>query len=309
MKKLLAVLMVLAVCFAFGATQNLLTFKVVDEPFSSVVKLIEDKAKVEIIVLNPIEGKVSLEANKATINEVLDSLTRQVSARWEEGYLITTKKCEAPKKLGGPFISLQIKEGTSVSDAFKALEEASNVKILVNPDVKGKMPSLSFKNQKLERIIDKLCSSLGVYWQKVYIISKPQGVFDWEKFLSGQGQTTTGQQGQQTPGQRFREQYERFLQLSPEERVNLMSNLFDRLFSLSPDQRDRIIQRVAVFLSNAVSGFLSLPPERQAQIARFAMPILEAGAAAYNRLPADKRQLLKPWVDAFAPLEGYRLPR
>jgi hypothetical protein len=58
-----------------------------------------------------------------------------------------------------------------------------------------------------------------------------------------------------------------------------------------------------------VSGFLSLPPERQREVARFAMPILEAGAAAYNRLPEDKRQLLKPWVDAFAPLEGYRLPR
>jgi len=309
MKKLSAVLMALAVCLALGATQNLLTFKVVDEPFSSVVKMIEERAKVEIIVLNPIESKVSLEANKATINEVLDALTRQVSARWEEGYLITTKKCEAPKKLGGPFVSLKINEGTSASDVFKALEEASKVKILVNPDVKGKMPSLSFKNQKLERIIDKLCSSLDAYWQRVYIISKPQGVFDWEKFLSEQGQTTTGEQGQQTPGQRFGEQYQRFLQLSPDERVNVMSNLFDRLFSLSPDQRDRIIQGVAVFLSNAVSNFLSLPPDRQREVARFAMPILEAGAAAYNRLPEDKRQLLKPWADAFAPLEGYRPPR
>jgi hypothetical protein len=312
MKKPLAVLLALAVCIALGASQNLLTLKVVDEPFSSVVKMIEEQAKVEIVVLNPIEGKVSLEANKATINEVLDALTRQVSARWEEGYLITTKKCETPKKLGGPIVSLQIKEGTPASDVFKSLEEASKVKILVNPDVKGTVPSLNFKNQKLERILNRLCSSLGVYWQKVYIISKPQGVFDWEKFLSGLNQAEqgqTGEQGQQTPGQRFWDQYQRFLQLSPEERVNLMSNLFDRLFSLSPDQRDRIIQGVAVFLSNAVSGFLSLPPERQSEVARFAMPILEAGAAAYNRLPADKRQLLKPWVDAFAPLEGYRLPR
>jgi hypothetical protein len=307
MKKLSVVLIAITVVFALAATTDLLTFKVVDEPFNSVVRLIEEKAKVEIIVLNPIEGKVSLEANKATLPEVLDSLTRQVSAKWEEGYLITTKKSVRKANLGGTIVSLSIKEGTSAEEAFKALEKASGVKILVNPDVKGKLGALSFKNQKLERIIDKLCTLLKVYWQKVYIISKPQGFFDWESFLSEQA--TTGEEGQRAPGQRLRENYERFLQLSPEERINLMSNLLDRLFSLPADQRDRIIQGVAVFLSNAVSGFLSLPPERQAEVARFARPILEAGAAAYFRLPPDKRQLLQPWVDAFAPLEGYRPPR
>ena len=307
MKKPFLIWMALTVALALAATSNLLTFKVIDEPFNQVVRLIEEKAKVKIIVLNPIESKVSLEANKATLFEVLDSLTRQVSAKWEEGYLITTTKSARKAKIEGPIVSLSIKEGTSVEEAFEALEKASGVKILVNPDVKGKFRALSFKNQKLERIIDKLCTSLKLYWRKVYIISKPRGFFDWESFLPEQ--ETTIEQGQQRPGQRLRENYERFLQLSPEERINLMSSLFDRLFSLPPDQRDRIIQGVAVFLSNAVSGFLSLPPERQAEVARFAEPILRAGAAAYFRLPPDKRQVLQSWVDAFAPLEGYRPPR
>ncbi|MGC8842373.1 MAG: hypothetical protein ACP5QS_00360, partial [bacterium] len=175
--------------------------------------------------------------------------------------------------------------------------------------VMGKLGAMNFKNTRLERVIDKLCSSLGVSWQKVYIISKPQGILEWEKILGQEAQGKAGGQEQGSPGQRFRENYERFLQMSPEERVNLMANLFDRLFSLPADQRDRIIQNVAVFLSNAVNNFLSLPPERQAEVARFAEPIIRAGVAAYLRLPPEKQQLLKPWADAFAPLENYRPPR
>lgn len=287
----------------------LLTLKITDEPFSSAVKMIEEKAGVNIVVLSPIDKKVSLEANKATLPDVLNVLTSQVSANWEEGYLITTQK---PKKLqqaiAGPFVSISFASGTTLADAFKALEKESKVRILVNPDVKGTTKAVSFKNQKLERIIDKLCSSAGVYWEKVYIITKPiiSVNVDFSQLFGGQGQE---ENAQSTGQQRFMENYQRFLQMSPEDRVNLMSNIFDRILSLSPDQRDQIIQRVAVFLSNAVNAFLSLPPDRQSQIASFAEPIIMAGAAAYFRLPPDKRQFFKPWEDAFAPLQNYRLPR
>lgn len=285
----------------------LLTLKIVDEPFRSAVEMIEKKAGVEIIVISPIENKVSLEANKATLTDVLNALTSQVSAHWEEGYLISGKQTRKPGVLKGPIVSISFAKGTPLSEAFKALEKESKTRILVNPEVKGETKAMSFKNERLERIIDKLCSSAGVYWEKVYIISKPVifSNLDLSQLFGGEGTGAT----QSTNQRGFMENYQRFLQMSPEERVNLMSNIFDRLFTLPADQRDRIIQDVAIFLSNAVNAFLSMPPERQARIASFAEPILRAGAQAYFRLPSDKRRLLQPWVDAFAPLEGYQPPR
>ncbi len=290
------------------AASPLLTFKVIDEPFHSAVKMIEEKAGVKILVLSPIEKRVSLEANKAALSEVLNALTSQVSARWEEGYLVSTQKTKKPRVLGGPLVSISFDKGTPLSDALQALEKESKIRILVNPNVKGTTNALSFKNQRIERIIDRLCSSAGVYWEKVYIITKPTislNLDDFSQVFGGEGEEVSPASGPQ----RFMENYQRFLQLSPEERVNLMSNLFDRLFSLPPEQRDGIIQNVAVFLSNAVNAFLSLPPERQSQVASFAEPIISAGVRAYFRLPEDKRRLLQPWVDAFAPLEGYSPPR
>lgn len=285
----------------------LLTFKITDEPFNSAVKLIGEKAGVKILVLSPIENKVSLEANKATLTQVLNAITSQVSAIWEEGYLITTQKTKRASVFGGPLVTISFTSGTSLSDAFKALEKESKIKILVNPDIQGTIQSFTFKNQKLERIIDRLCSSAGVYWEKVYIITKPiiSINIDFSQLFGG---LEGGETSQATGQQRFMENYQRFLQMSPEERVNLMSDIFNRIISLPPDQRDRIIQGVAVFLSNAVNAFLSLPPDRQSSVASFAEPIIRAGAAAYFRLPPDQRQLFKPWEDAFAPLEGYRLP-
>lgn len=303
-------LLIIIICTASLclAASPLLTFKIMDEPFSSAVKIIGEKAGVKILLLSPIEAKVSLEANKATLPEVLNALTSQVSATWGEGYLITTQKSRKPKVLGGPPISISFSSGTSLSDAFQALEKEGKTRILVNPDVKGTAKALSFKNQKLERIIDSLCSSGGVYWEKIYIITKPiiSLNVDLSQLFGSQGE---GETPQATGPQGFMENYQRFLQMSPEERVNLMSNIFDRIISLPLDQRDRIIQGVAVFLSNAVNAFLSLPPDRQSRVAAFAEPIIRAGAAAYFRLPPDQRQLFKPWEDAFAPLEGYRPPR
>jgi len=286
------------------AASPLLSFKILDEPFRSAVEMIEEKAGVKILVISPIENKVSLEANKATLPDVLNALTFQVSAKWEEGYLISPQKSKKPRVLAGPLVSISFANGTPLSDAFKALENESKVRIMLNPDVKGKTSAMKFKNQRLERIIDTLCSSAGVYWEKVYIISKPivSRNLDFSQLFGEQGQANASQFSD------LAESYQRFLQMSSEERVNLMGNLFDRLFSLPSDQRDRIIQNITVFLSNAVNAFLSLPPERQSPIVRLVEPIIQAGAGALFRLPPDKRQLLQPWEDAFAPLEGYQPP-
>ncbi|MBC7326525.1 hypothetical protein H5T87_00215 [bacterium] len=309
MRKVSFISLLIVAGFVFSAP--LLTLKLIDEPFNNAVKLISEKAGVKIIVIDPIDRKVSLEANKASLPDVLKSLTSQVSAQLEEGYLITTNKSKKSSTLGGPLITISFPKGTQLSEAFKRLSEVSKVKILLNPDVKGETNELEFKNQKLERIINRLCSSAGLYWEKVYIISKPNILVNLEDFAALFGNEQNQQESPQAtdPRQRFMENYQRFMQMSPEERVDLMSNLFDRLFSLPADQRDRIIQGVAVFLSNAVNAFLSLPPDRQSRMANFFEPIIRAGAAAYFRLPPDKRQMLQPWADAFAPLENYRPPR
>lgn len=284
------------------------TLSVTDEEFMTVIREVQRLSKAEILVLQPIRGKVSLNVRKAPLPDVLNALTSQVSARWAKGYLVTEEKTEKKARFEGPRITLDIKEGTPFKEALRELEKAGGVPILVSPRIEAKVGPLRVQNLRLEQALDRLCSMANVYWKEVYLIAKTEITLDLTSFFEGMDLSSLVEGRGGADNKAIIEALQYFGQLPLEDRVNIVSGLFDRLFSLPDDQRNRIIQRVANYLTNGVGWFLSLPPERQREVVGFVGPIFEAGVRAYFRLPPEQRRQLKPWEDALSPLEGYYLP-
>ncbi len=312
MKRTLVLISLVLPLLGMARTYYPVTLSVTDEEFMTVIREVQRLSKAEILVLQPIRGKVSLNVRKALLPDVLDSLTSQVSARWAKGYLVTEEKTERKTRFEGPRVTLDIKEGTPFKDALKELEKAGGVPILVSPRIEAKVGPLRVKNLRLEQVLDRLCSMANVYWKEVYLIAKTEITLDLTSLFEGMDLSSlVGGEGQGGAGEGGRviiEGLQYFGQLPLEDRVNIMSGLFDRLFSLPDDQRSQIIQRVADFLTNGVGWFLSLPPERQREVVGLVGPLFEAGVRAYFRLPPEQRRQLKPWEDALSPLEGYYLP-
>ncbi|MGQ9731866.1 MAG: hypothetical protein ACUVX8_11425 [Candidatus Zipacnadales bacterium] len=163
--------------------------------------------------------------------------------------------------LRGPFriekITLQLQDVT-VQEALDRFTLESGEITLLAPEVEGPV-TLNVSEMALADVLDALCQQVNASWRPLYLIGQPKQVSqnEVEQFIN----------------QAMRTGAERFWQLPPEQRQEIVQRVSERLQNLPPDVANAIRSSpwAPRILSMALQFVMTMTPEQRREI----MPIMQ----------------------------------